>query len=127
MRKPILTALCLAGLVSGCAAQPDRTTDGAGVITMTQLAFATDVREITVGETITFSNSSSRALHVLVAGQDAQPKAQRGAPSFGGASGHRAEVGDRWTTPPWKTPGAYSVTCTLHPSMNLKVVVSERS
>jgi plastocyanin len=64
-------------------------------------------------------------MHVLVVGKDAQPKSQEGAPSFGGASGHRSEVGDRWTTPPWTTTGTYWVTCTLHPSMNLKVVVSE--
>lgn len=125
MRRSILLGLVLAGLPAGCAAQPGRTVDDAGAITMDHLVFATDVREVQVGERITFTNSSSRALHVLVAGKDAQPKAQEGAPTFGGASGHRSEVGDRWTTPPWTTPGTYWVTCTLHPSMNLRVVVSE--
>jgi plastocyanin len=90
---------------------------------MNHLVFETDVRQIPVGERITFSNSSSRAMHVLVVGKDAQPKSQGGAPSFGGTSGHRSEVGDRWTTPPWTRPGTYWVTCTLHPSMNLEVVV----
>ena len=125
MRKTILSALVLAGLLSGCAAQPNRSADDAGAITMDHLVFETDVRQIPVGERITFSNSSSRAMHVLVVGKDAQPKSQAGAPNFGGASGHRSEVGDRWTTPPWTTSGTYWVTCTLHPSMNLKVVVSE--
>ena len=36
----------------------------------------------------------------------------------------RAEVGDTWTTPPWTTPGTFWVTCTLHPRMNLEVVVN---
>jgi plastocyanin len=124
MRKTILSALVLAGLLSGCAAQPNRSADDAGAVTMDHLVFETEVREIAVGEQLTFSNSSSRAMHVLVIGKDAQPKSQDGAPSFGGASGHRSEVGDRWTTPAWTTPGTYWVTCTLHPSMNLKVVVS---
>ena len=63
-------------------------------------------------------------IYAPVAGKDAQPKLQQGAPSFGGASGHRSEVGDRWTTPAWASAGTYWVTCTLHPSMNLKVVVT---
>lgn len=124
MRKTILSALVLAGLLSGCAAQPGRSTDQAGAVLMDHLVFDSTVREIAPGEQLTFSNSSGRALHVLVVGKDAQPRSQEGAPSFGGASGHRSEVGDRWTTPPWTTPGTYWVTCTLHPSMNLKVVVS---
>jgi plastocyanin len=125
MRKPILATLFLAGLLAGCAAQPDRSADDAGAVTMDHLVFQTDVREIQPGERITFSNLSSRALHVLVLGKDAQPRPQSGAPTFGGASGHRSEVGDRWATPPWTTPGTYWVTCTLHPSMNLKVVVRQ--
>jgi plastocyanin len=125
MRKPILAAVAVAGLLAGCAAQPDHPTADAGAVVMNHLIFENDVREIRVGDRITFSNSSSRALHVLVVGKDAQPRSQEGAPTFGGASGHRSEVGDRWTTPPWRAPGTYWVTCTLHPSMNLNVIVSE--
>ena len=126
MRRRILAAAALTVILSGCAAQPNRSGGEAGDITMDHLVFGTESHEITVGGRITFSNFSSRALHVLVVGKDAQPRTQPGAPSFGGASGHRAEVGDRWTTPSWNTPGTYWVTCTLHPSMNLKVQVSER-
>jgi len=123
MRKTILPSLLLTVVLAGCAARPDAAAD-AGAITMDHLVFGTDAHEIRVGDQITFSNSSSRALHVLVVGKDAQPRSEPGAPSFGGASGHRAEVGDRWTTPPWDTPGTFWVTCTLHLSMNLKVVVA---
>ena len=125
MPRTLIAALFATILLTGCAAEPDRAPDDAGAIGMDHLVFETEVREIAVGEQLTFSNASSRALHVLVVGKDAQPKPQEGAPSFGGASGHRSEVGDRWSTPPWKTPGTYWVTCTLHPSMNLKVLVSE--
>jgi len=124
MRTTILSAVFVAGLLAGCAAEPDKAPDDAGVIGMDHLVFETELAEIAVGDKITFSNASSRALHVLVAGKDAQPKLQQGAPSFGGASGHRSEVGDRWTTPAWANAGTYWVTCTLHPSMNLKVVVT---
>jgi len=129
MRRTILGPLLVAGLLAGCAAQPNRfagdNSAAGGVVTMDQLVFETTLLEIPAGGRITFSNSASRAMHVLVLGRDAQPRSQGGAPSFGGASGHRSEVGDRWTTPPWTRPGTYSVTCTLHPSMNLKVVVTE--
>jgi len=123
MRRRVLVTLMLAGtILSACAADAGVTT-GEGTIDMDHLVFQTDDHRIPVGGTITFANTASRALHVLVVGKDAQPRLEPGAPSFGGASGHRSEVGDRWTTPPWNTPGTFSVTCTLHPSMNLKVVV----
>lgn len=125
MRKTSTAVLGLAIVLGGCAARPDQPVDGAQAIEMDHLVFSTETYQVPVGGQVTFSNTSSRALHVLVVGKDAQPKAAPGAPSFGGASGHRAEVGDRWTTPAWNTPGTYWVTCTLHPSMNLKVLVSE--
>jgi plastocyanin len=123
MRTRLLAPLLLATLLSACAAKPGATTDAVGTIDMHHLVFQTDEHRIPVGGTITFANTASRALHVLVVGKDAQPRSEAGAPSFGGASGHRAEVGDRWTTPKWNTAGTFFVTCTLHPSMNLKVVV----
>ena len=124
MPRTLIAAVFAVALLAGCAAKPDRAPDTAGTIGMNHNVFETDVREIAVGEHLTFSNASSRALHVLVVGKDAQPRPQEGAPSFGGASGHRSEVGDRWTTPPWTRPGTYWVTCTLHPSMNLRVLVT---
>ncbi len=112
-----LTVLTACGVASGyVAASPD-------AIRMDHLAFAPAARTITTGNRLELVNSGSRALHVLVIGEDAQPRAQAGAPSFGGASGHRSEVGYRWLTPPWTSPGVYMVTCTLHPSMNLEVTV----
>lgn len=124
VRKPLAATLLLATVLAGCAARPAADAADDGAITMDHLVFGTETHEIPVGGRITFSNSSSRALHVLVVGKDAQPRSEPGAPSFGGASGHRSEVGDRWTTPQWDNPGTFWVTCTLHPSMNLKVVVS---
>ncbi|MEA2686000.1 MAG: Copper binding protein plastocyanin/azurin family [Actinomycetota bacterium] len=107
---------CGVGTGGDTAASPD-------AIRMEHLAFAPASRTIPAGTRLEFVNNGSRALHVLVTGRDAQPKSQAGAPSFGGASGHRSEVGERWVTPMWATPGTYSVTCTLHPSMNLTVTV----
>ncbi|MEA2827271.1 MAG: hypothetical protein QOG43_1710 [Actinomycetota bacterium] len=125
MRKTIGVLVVTAVLLTGCGGGAG---GGAAVsadaIRMDHLAFAPSSRTIPAGTRLEFVNTGSRALHVLVAGHDAQPRSQAGAPSFGGASGHRSEVGERWRTPSWTTPGTYTVTCTLHPSMNLTVTVA---
>ncbi len=123
MHKPLLPIVFSLAVLTACAARPANSPRSPGAVGMDELAFTPDERIIPAGTTIEFVNDGSRALHVLVLGDDAQPRAQAGAPSFGGASGHRSEVGDSWVTPPWETPGTYLVTCTLHPSMNLSVTV----
>lgn len=125
MRKylaPFLLTFSVLAL-TGCGVRPDPGPVTPEAVRMNHLTFAPDSRSIAAGDRLEFVNDGSRALHVLVLGDGAQPQAQAGAPSFGGASGHRSEVGDRWLTPPWDTPGAYRVTCTLHPSMNMTVTV----
>ena len=125
MRKPLLLLLCsLMIVVTSCAARPHDGPRSPDAIGMHELTFTTEARTIPVGATLEFVNDGSRALHVLVPGSDARPRAQAGMPSFGGASGHRSEVGERWQTPPWQTPGTFLITCTLHPLMNLTVTVT---
>lgn len=122
MRKLLLIMLVPATALAGCAARPGQASSP-DAIGMKELTFTTEARTIPAGARLEFVNDGSRALHVLVPGDGAKPRAQAGMPSFGGASGHRSEVGDRWLTPPWETPGTYLVTCTLHPAMNLTVTV----
>lgn len=62
--------------------------------------------------------------HILTFGRDGQNEAAQGAPNFGGASGIRVDVGQTWTSPPWNTAGTYYITCTVHPWMNLTVIVA---
>src|SRR5881396_589402 len=77
------------------------------------------------GNTLTFeNNANSSSLHILAVGKDGQNDTENGAPDFGGFAGHRSGVGDSWTTPPWNTVGTYHVTCTVHPRMNLTVIVT---
>lgn len=123
MRKLLPPMLVLSTALTACGAASDAAPPSPDAISMDELSFRPASRTIASGTSMEFVNDGSRALHVLVLGWDARPKAQPGAPSFGGASGYRSEVGDHWTTPAWDTPGDYSVTCTLHPSMNLTVTV----
>ena len=125
MRKLLLVLLPAAVVLAGCARSP-ASVDDPDAIGMDRTAFLPATKTIAKGETLTFANTSSRSLHILVPGWDAKRRHEEGAPSFGGASGHRSEVGDTWTTPAWDRPGTYHVTCTLHPAMNLVVTVTER-
>ncbi len=118
----LVAALPLVLALAACAPTP--ADHEPGTIGMEELVFDTEHNVIPVGGRLVFSNGASRSLHVLVPGKNAQPRSQRGVPSFGGSSGHRSEVGDRWTTPLWTTPGTFWVTCTLHPRMNLEVIVT---
>ena len=115
----LLTLLIACGGTSNSRSNtPDKVTMGAStfnVITMT----------IHKGHTLTFENNAdSGSLHILAVGKDGQNDTENGAPNFGGFAGHRSEVGDSWTTPPWNTAGTYHVTCTVHPMMNLTVIVT---
>lgn len=120
----VRTAAAVPLVLALAACAPTPADHEPGAIGMEELVFDTEHHVIPVGGRLTFSNTASRALHVLVPGKNAQPRSQGGIPSFGGSSGRRAEVGTRWTTAPWTTPGTYWVTCTLHPQMNLEVVVT---
>lgn len=124
MGRHLLAALLLGAGLTACRPQAGSGPASPDAIGMEELSFTPPSKTIPAGTRIEFVNDGSRALHVLVPGDDARPRAQAGAPSFGGASGYRSEVGDRWLTPPWDTRGTYLVTCTLHPSMNLTVTVT---
>lgn len=75
--------------------------------------------------TITFvDDANNGALHILVIGHNGEQDTESGAPDFGGAAGQRTNIGDVWTTGAWNTDGAFHVTCTIHPNMNLTVTVT---
>lgn len=114
MASGLTTALVL----SGCGASPHAVAAGPDAIAMDATVFRPAEREIPVGATLTFTNTSARARHILAVGRG-------GAPYFG-RSGHRSDVGETWTTPPWTTPGSYRVTCTVHAGMTMRVTVVDR-
>jgi plastocyanin len=93
-------------------------------IVMTTNTFEPASRTVKQGGTITLFNQTRGALHILVNGDKGATRPEPGAPSFGGASGHRSERGEVWTTPAWSTPGTFHMTCTIHPTMNLTVTVT---
>ena len=116
----IITVLVACGSVSSTNSNNPNTVKTEGSV------FATSSITIKKGSTLTFlDDPNNGALHILVIGQNAQPETENGAPNFGGGTaGIRIDVGDSWTTPPWNTAGTYHVACTVHPTMNLTVIVT---
>lgn len=112
-------------LLIACSGAPTTTNKNPYTVKMGAADFATTSISIPKGSALTFVNDTDTgSLHILVVGRNGQNETENGSSDFGGPAGHRAEVGDTWTTPPWNMAGTYDVTCTVHPFMNLKVVVA---
>ncbi|HEX4832656.1 MAG TPA: hypothetical protein VH478_16355 [Trebonia sp.] len=87
---------------------------------MNFMDFTKDTVVLHPGDRLTLVNSS-RNIHVVGPGQNGQVVSPvRGEPLTGF---HQMETNAVYTIGPWRTPGTYYVTCSLHPMMNLKVVV----
>jgi plastocyanin len=88
---------------------------------MTFMDFAgPDTVYIHRGQYLTFVDSS-RNIHEIGPGQNGRVTGRvRGEPMTGY---HLMQTNDVYKTGPWLTPGTFYVTCGVHPSMNLTVVV----
>lgn len=118
-RVLFVVPLLVAGIVIPAAgAAPARAPSG--TVGMVHEAFATDSVTVQCGHTLTFVNSS-RFVHIIGAGRDGTLAEAAGVP----LTGRRLmETDDRYVTGRWSKPGTYYLTCSVHPEMNLKVVVT---
>lgn len=87
---------------------------------MSFMDFSKDVVYLHRGQDHTLVNSS-RNIHAVGPGQNGQiVSGVRGEPMTGY---HMMETNAVYKTGPWLTPGTFHVTCSIHPMMNLTVVV----
>lgn len=87
---------------------------------MTFMDFSKDTVYLHQGQGLTLVNSS-RNIHAVGPGQNGQIVSRvRGEPMTGY---HLMETNAVYRTGPWLTPGTFHVTCSIHPTMNLTVVV----
>lgn len=87
---------------------------------MSFMDFDPDTVTLHRGDSLTLVNSS-RNIHVVGPGNNGQVvSAVPGEPMTGY---HQMDTNDKYVTGPWMTPGKYYVTCSIHPMMNLTVVV----
>lgn len=92
------------------------------LVGMEQVEFDRESITIRQGQQIEFVNNSN-FLHVIAPGNRARVADGVGVPSFGADNVRSMARGEPYLTAPWDTPGSYQLTCTLHPEMNLTVVV----
>jgi plastocyanin len=93
------------------------------LVGMEQVTFDRDEITVDQGDQIEFVNNSN-FLHVIGPGDRARITGETEVPSFGTDDVRTMPRGDPFVTGPWKRPGTYHLTCTLHPEMNLRVVVT---
>jgi plastocyanin len=92
----------------------------AGAVGMITDDFAKDVVTIHEGQRLTLFNNST-VIHVIGTGKNGVVTgSEKNVPITGF---HVMPVNSVYRTPPWKTPGTYWVTCSVHPDMTLKVIV----
>lgn len=128
MKKMLLLFLTLTmscTVMFGCGGTASAVPTGPNVVKMVNTGFSPTQISIHKGERITFAEDADhQALHILILGDHLQAKNEPGAPDFGGLAGIRIDVGNFWTSPPWNTVGTFQVACSIHPLMNLTVIVS---
>jgi plastocyanin len=107
--------------VTDQAALPQRP----NVVGMAQEEFDRETLTIRQGERVEFINNSN-FLHVLAPGHKARVTAEPSVPPFGTDNVRSMSRGKPFVTEAWEVPGSYQLTCTLHPEMNITVVVERR-
>lgn len=104
------------------AAGADPKPAASGVLGMDHEYFATDQVTVKCGDTLSMVNDS-RWVHIIGAGSGGlispPPK------DVPVAVHTMVQTNDTYTTGKWNVPGQYSLTCSVHPEMTVKVVVSD--
>ncbi|HET6214317.1 MAG TPA: hypothetical protein VFE14_15740 [Micromonosporaceae bacterium] len=95
----------------------------AGSVGMKHEAFRQESVTIPRGGSVTFVNDSG-FVHVIGPGYDGRLKSAQGVPNLGDLGAFMSETDDVFVSGPWNTPGEYRITCSLHPEMNLTVIVT---
>lgn len=93
-----------------------------GVLGMTHLFFAKDQVSVKCGQTLPMVNDS-RWVHIIGPGSGGlitQPP-----PGVPVTSRALVETNGTYETGRWTVPGQYSLTCSVHPDMTVKVVVTD--
>jgi plastocyanin len=123
MRIPRI-AFVVPGLLAGLlvpALQASPKPLPAGAVGMIANDFVRDTVTIRVGQRLTLFNDSI-VIHVIGPGRDGTViGSERNVPISGF---HLMQTNSTYTTPPWTTPGTYWLTCSVHPDMTLKVIVT---
>jgi len=93
----------------------------ADAVGMSHEDFTTKEVRIHPGQTLLFVNDS-RYMHIIGPGRDGTLAESDGQPM------HQRVLmaaNSTYTTPPFGVPGTYYITCSMHPEMTMKVIVTD--
>jgi plastocyanin len=93
----------------------------AGAVGMGHEVFTTKEVRIHRGQTLTFANDS-RYMHIIGPGRDGTLATAAGEPM---QERVLMPTNANYTTTPFNVPGTYYITCSMHPEMTVKVVVTD--
>jgi plastocyanin len=92
-------------------------------ISLTGTDFATKCVTVTANQAVTFDDpTSGGGVHIICTGKDAQCSAVANAPTDLGAPGFQIQPGQQHQVT-FTTAGTYQIACTVHPAMNMTIVV----
>lgn len=110
--------LLLGGMYLPAATHPHK--PPTNVLGMRHEAFASKDVTVKCGQTLTMQNDSNW-VHIIGPGKDGLLVPAAGVPI---TERKLTERNDVYETGVWKTPGVFYVTCSIHPEMTVKVVVT---
>lgn len=111
-------ALLIAGIIAPAAGSVHKA--GAGTLGMEHEHFSAATVVIHRGQTLRLQNDS-RWVHIIGAGRGGHLESPRREPV---APLRMLEQNDSYVTGPWTKAGTYYLTCSVHPEMTVKVVVT---
>lgn len=114
----LLVPLFAAGMYLPAAGTPKALP--AGVLGMTHEGFSQTEVSVACGQTLTMQNDSNWS-HIIGPGRDGTLFSEAGVPV---TTRHLMGTNDTFTTGAWDTAGTFTLTCSVHPEMTVKVVVT---
>jgi plastocyanin len=102
------------------AAGADPAKPPTGILGMRHETFSSKEVTVACGHTLTMQNDS-RWVHIIGPGRHGTLVADPGVPV---PERRLTETNDVYTTGVWKSPGTFYLTCSVHPEMTVKVVVT---
>ncbi len=115
----VVPFLVAGAFLPAAGAKPD--SPPADALGMSHLDYIGDEVRLRVGDTLTLANNS-RWAHTVGPGEGGSVVDTPGVPITGFTL---MQTNDLFTTGRWNTPGAFYLTCSVHPDMTVKVVVAE--
>lgn len=113
----------LIGAIAQPAAATNIASDGATIVHLTSTSFGTKAIALPVGGKLQFVADSS-VTHILTYGDWNGTKTQLATPANAPALDNRQISGGSFEIGPFTTAGTYHILCTIHPGMEITIIVA---